>query len=190
MKNNILACVYSHDFIFEFIPSNSNCGEIEIPTDLYEDTQMMLENVLWMSDKVDADIADSNDFSSWVLARLWYLFAPNFDKSLNVFLTENNQYTGGQDSGSYIADGIIMNLDKKLIGKFFVCASSDYPNITITDFALGFSVKEALRQLSDLIWAEPNKISKCHIIIKDPEQDGKKFHYGWDRNIFFYTPYQ
>ncbi|AFM05182.1 hypothetical protein Fleli_2829 [Bernardetia litoralis DSM 6794] len=190
MKNDISTLVYSQDFIFEFLPHNSECKEVEIPTDLYEDTQMMLENVLWMSDKVDTHITDSDDFSSWVLARLWYLFKPNFDKSLNVFPTENNQYVGGQDSGSYIADGIIMNLDKNLIGNFYVCASSDYPDIRITDFAFGFSVKEALKQLSDLIWSEPNKISKCHIIIKDPEQNSKKFHYGWDGEKFFYTPYK
>lgn len=189
MNNDILTCVYSQNFIFEFVSYNSKLEEIEFPTDFYEDTQMMLEDVLWMSDKVDVNIANSDDFSSWVLARLWYLFTPNFEKSLNVSLTENNQYVGTQDSGSYMADGIIMNLDKKLIGNFYVCGSSGYPNITITDFALGFSVKEALKQLSDLIWSEPNKISKCHIIIKDPEQNNKKFHYGWNENMLLYTSY-
>lgn len=175
------------DFQVEFAPFNSTLAPIMTPWYLERDTDFKYENIFWMAELMEKHMIPSKFSASWALARLYYLFDSNLLQALNIDLDKENQQVGLQDGGYFYADGYVKSANNEIVGHIYLEGKSGYVNLNLVACSDQYFPSEILDKLCHLIWDLPLTIKPCHIIIKDPEQNAKEFHYGWNGSTYFYT---
>lgn len=175
------------DIYIEFVPFNSALIPIKTPWYLSRDTEFQHDNIL-----LDCEGSTKYDIpkklmASWALARFYFLFGDNLWQALNIGYQGFESHVGLQDGGTFYAEGQVKSGTHEVIGHIHFQGFGDinYADLSLLECSDQYFPDEIMQQLCNLIWEAPFDLKPCHIIIQDPEQNCKEFHYGWDGKEYF-----
>jgi hypothetical protein len=192
---NDMPQVKHQNFTFDFVPFNKALPPVLTYWYLDKDTEFVYEDILWtpaaLEKSMEDYLKDRKYLSSWSLARMYRLFGDHLIRGLNVALDKQGNLVGCQDGGVFYAEGYILStLDdntEEVVGHFYFEGWHTYLSLNLIKCSDNVFPADVINAFTDLIWQAPFDISPCQIIIQDPEQHSKGFHYGWDGSNFFYT---
>lgn len=170
----------------EFIPFGTKLKPIMTPWYLPKDCHFKLENIFWRSPNNQYQNISKNSLGSWAIARLCHIFGTSLLEALNIELSEEGAYIGLQDGGAFYAEGhIISTHNQEVMAHLYLEGFPDYINFCLLDCSDQLKPDSLMLELSNWIWEQAWEIAICHLQIKDPEQNQKAFHYGWDGQQYY-----
>lgn len=119
-------------------------------------------------------------FSSWLLARLWYLSSGAVVSSLNV----NADGEGFADGGTYSAFAVLNDDFGHAVAMLDIEGMTIYARMVLSARSARVNPDEIIAALVATLQEQPHDLAPCRIAIADYEQPGRVCEYGWDGQRF------
>lgn len=147
-----------------------------------DDPPLPFQNIADMVERLIIPQIDLQDapFSSWLLARLWFLSDGVIGSSLNV----NAHGEGFADGGIYSAFAVLNDAFGHAVATLDIEGMTIYARMVLSARSVQVDPAEIIVALVATLQEQPHDLAPCHIAIADPEQPARICEYGWDGQRF------